>query len=87
LIQLRAWQVARNVSRSRCVASWASKRSRKSGQSVHAQPGAWKSRLSAYFPAIQRRTAAAAWRSVSPAMSCMTLTRAKRQGDPATGRP
>jgi hypothetical protein len=51
------------------------------------KPGSCKSRLSTYFQSIQRRTASAAWRSVSPSIYCMTITSAKRQGATSTSRP
>ena len=87
LSQPRALQAARKVSRNRWPASWVSKRPRKSCNSVKSKPGSDKSRLRAYFQSMQRRTASAAWRSVSPSMYCITITNAKRQGATSTGRP
>jgi hypothetical protein len=86
-LQPRALQVARNVARHRGPASWASQRCRQSGTSVPSKPGACTSRRRAYCQAMQRRTAAAACRAVSPARDCLTTTRAKRQGGTAPGRP
>src|SRR6266478_7282907 len=87
LIQPRALHAVRKVSRNRWGASWASKRSRKSCNNVKSKPGSCKSRLRAYFQSMQRRTASAAWRSVSPSIYCITTTSAKRQGATSTGRP
>jgi hypothetical protein len=69
------------------VASWASKRSRKSCNSVQSTPASVSSRLSAYCQSMQRRTASAAWRSVRPSIYCSTMTSAKRQGATSTGCP
>jgi hypothetical protein len=83
----RAWHVARKGSRNRWPTSWASMRQRKSCNQVKSKPGSVKSRLSAYCQSLPRRTAAAAWRSVSPAIDGLAMTSAKRQGATATGRP
>lgn len=47
---------------------WVSRRWRKSCSRVKSKPGSVRSRLSAYFQSIQRRTASAAWRSVKPSI-------------------
>jgi hypothetical protein len=59
----------------------------RSCHNVTSMPGSVKARLSAYGPSMQRRTASAACRSVSPAIYGMTMTSTKRQGATSTGRP
>jgi hypothetical protein len=85
--QPRALPAARPVARPRWPAAWASQRPRPSGTKVKSTPGSVSSRLQAYGQSRQRRPASAAWRSVSPARSCLTRTSATRQGGTATGCP
>jgi hypothetical protein len=87
LIQPRALQVARNGARHRGLAAWARPRGRPACPSVPSKPEACRSRRSASGPARPRRTASAAWRSVSPASYGIPTTQAKRPGAPAPGRP